>query len=142
MSADVGDEGVVRAKKTSRNRTRSKPLKKAMPVRGSRPRTPRKSETDMAPAKPATNLAGAGTVRPASGDPARISIVEQAAPRVLQTASSGILVVSGLVVLVVASLALPRYQAARADASALAVRSPDVHVASPQVAVAARKVAT
>ena len=138
MSADVGEEGVVRAKKTSRNRTRSKPLKKAMPVRGSRPRTPRKSETDIAAAKPATNLADAATVRPASGDPARTSIIEQAAPRVLQTASSGILVVLGLVVLVVASLALPRYPAARADASALAVRSPDVHVASPQPAVAAQ----
>ena len=92
----------------------------------------------MAPAKPATNLADAATVRPASGDPARTSIIEQAAPRVLQTASSGILVVFGLVVLVVASLALPRYPAAHADASALAVRSPDVHVASPQPAVAAQ----
>jgi hypothetical protein len=139
VSADVGEEGVVRAKKTSRNRTRSKPLKKATPVRDSRLRTPRKSETAIALAKPATNLAGA-TVRPASGDPARTSIIEQAAPRVLQSASFGLLVVFGLVVLVVASLALSRYPAARADASALAVRSPDVHVASPQPAVAAQSI--
>jgi hypothetical protein len=92
----------------------------------------------MAPAKPATNLAGAATVGHAAGDPARSSPITQAPPRVLQTASSGALVVIGLVVLVVAVLAFPRHRVERATAAASAVRSPDVPIGSPQPAAAAK----
>jgi hypothetical protein len=137
VSADVTGEDVVRAKKISRNHTRSKLLKKAMAVRDSRRRMRRRSETVVAPAMPAANLTGAATGRP-SGDQALTSLIAQVPSRVLQAASSGALVVIVVAVLVFALLALPHYPPVPTTASPVAVKPRVVRVQLPESEVLAQ----
>ena len=129
----------MREKKTSRSRTRSKPLKKGLPARGSRQRAPQGPETALARVAPPTNLADATTVRPVSADPARTSVIAQKPPKppsALKNASIGVLVVIVLAVLVLGALALPQYPTTHAGAPAIVMRQSDVHLLPQSAAVA------